>query len=811
MKIKHRFKYIFLFLLGWGILSITATAQTKDSLQHRIDSLRNESEKYVIDTSVSLVIKKTEAVTQIINTIKEILRRGFDTTVLESALPETEMYIQNIQTNYQQNQQLLNLRNLNIIKSILFNYSQQLKKWQEMLIGYTTEMMQINSKLNLIIRDSSFTYLPHDTLISNAYKSQLLIFTEKWGKADSSNKTILLKIENLQTRVANAYLTCSELTNETNYRIKNFSRQLALPEENPIWNSATINKTDGFLLVMERSAKISSRILSFYLMNKRNTIIIILLITLLLAFSTQAVVKKLAKNSPALLQEKAPTITHYPILTTFLIVGALSPFFSQEEPASFTLCIWVLVTALYTYLFTKNKTIQLNTEWWMMILFFVIFSGFNLLIQTTQAERWIHLLLVGASLMLGLSILRKHQQIVIHDGFPVRLMILIFIGLNVLSAIFNVIGSFILAKYFAASAITGLLTARILYSLIDLIMETIWLYEAQYRNSLITDFKADLEALNKKLKTFITGFVGIIWLIILSRNLNVYDIFFDGIADFLMKERILGSMHFSFYSILIFIGIIWISNVIAKSLQLIFGETSNSSSQKDTHSAKGGSILLLARIGILSLGIILAFVASGIPLDKLTIIIGALGVGIGFGLQNVVNNLVSGLILAFERPVRVGDTVEVSNRQGTVKEIGIRSTKIITAEGSEVIIPNGDLLSQHIINWTQNSAYRRVEILVGVGYESSLREVERIILGILNEHAQVQTRPAPLVLTHSFADSSVQIRTLFWTNHENWVATKSDILQVIHQRFQENNIQIPFPQQDIHIIADKIQEGNPNL
>ena len=108
-------------------MAVSANAQTTDSLQHRIDSLRSESEKYVIDTSVSLVIKKTEAVTQIINNIKEILRRGFDTSVLESALPETEMYIQNIQNNYQQNQQLLNLRNLNIIKSILFNYSQQLK------------------------------------------------------------------------------------------------------------------------------------------------------------------------------------------------------------------------------------------------------------------------------------------------------------------------------------------------------------------------------------------------------------------------------------------------------------------------------------------------------------------------------------------------------------------------------------------------------------------------------------------------------------------------------------------------------------
>lgn len=807
----HLRKYLGLLLLTLvGCISI-ANAQTKDSLQLRLDSLRNESEKYIIDTSVSVVIKKTEAVTQIINNIKEILRRGFDTTILETALPETEIYIENIQSNYQQNQQLLNLRNLNIVKSILFNYSQQLKKWQDMLIGYTTEMMQINAKLNLIIRDSTFSFLPHDTLISNTYKTQLLIFTDKWGKADSANKAILTKIENLQTRVANAYLTCTELANETNFRIKNFSRQIVLPEENPLWRSASEKATDSFYTVVQRSGGIAGRILSFYLMNKKSTILFIVLITFLVALTTQRVAKKLGKHSPSLLQEKAPTIALHPILSVFLIVGALSPFFSQEEPASFTLCMWLLVTGLYTYLFTRNNTIQLNIEWWVMIMFFVIFGGFNLLIQTTQTERWMHLLLVGTSLLLGVTILRKYSQINVNTGFPVRVVILIFIGLNILSALFNIIGSFILAKYFATSAITGLLTARILYSIIGLIMETILVYEAEYRKTLITHYKADFEKLNKNLKVFISVFVGIVWLIILSRNLNIYDIFFDGIAEFLMKERTLGNMQFSFISILIFIGIIWISNVIAKSLQLIFGDTPNSGTSTDRHSAKGGSILLLARIGILSIGIILAFIASGIPLDKLTIIIGALGVGIGFGLQNVVNNLVSGLILAFERPISVGDTIEVSTRLGTVKEIGIRSTKITTPDGSEVIIPNGDLLSQHIINWTQNSAYRRAEILLGVSYQSSLQEVEKIILAILNEHAQVQSWPAAQVLTHLFADSSVQIRVLFWTSHENWIATKSDILQAIHLRFQENNIQIPYPQQDVHIVSDKIQEGNPNI
>lgn len=291
------------------------------------------------------------------------------------------------------------------------------------------------------------------------------------------------------------------------------------------------------------------------------------------------------------------------------------------------------------------------------------------------------------------------------------------------------------------------------------------------------------------------------WLIILSRNLNAYDLVFDAVADFLQKERMLGSIHFSFYGILIFVGIIWISNVIAKSLQLIFGDTVIPKTP-NTGTARGGSLLLLARIGILSLGIVLAFLASGIPIDKLTIIIGALGVGIGFGLQNVVNNLVSGLILAFERPVSVGDTIEISNRLGTVKEIGIRSTKILTPDGSEVIIPNGDLLSQHIINWTQNSAFRRVELLLGVSYQCTLEEVNEILTSILEKNPQVQQWPAPQVLTHLFADSAVQLRILFWTSHENWTSTKSDILQQILIQFREKNISIPYPQQDIHIMSD---------
>ena len=153
---------------------------------------------------------------------------------------------------------------------------------------------------------------------------------------------------------------------------------------------------------------------------------------------------------------------------------------------------------------------------------------------------------------------------------------------------------------------------------------------------------------------------------------------------------------------------------------------------------------------------------SGIPMDRITIIIGALGVGIGFGLQNIVNNLVSGVILAFEKPVQVGDIIEVGNRTGTIKEIGIRASKIETGNGSELIIPNGDLISQHVINWTLSNNNRQVELIVGVAYGSDIARVETLLKNLIRGRDDIMQTPPPSVFLHNFSDSSVDFKILFW-------------------------------------------------
>ncbi len=202
--------------------------------------------------------------------------------------------------------------------------------------------------------------------------------------------------------------------------------------------------------------------------------------------------------------------------------------------------------------------------------------------------------------------------------------------------------------------------------------------------------------------------------------------------------------------------------------------------------------------------IILVFVAAlanaGIELNKLTVITGALGVGVGFGLQNVVNNFVSGLILLFERPIRVEDTVEVGGLVGTVRRIGARSSTIQTFQGAEVIVPNSNLISNQVINWTLSSPWRRVDIPVGVAYGTDPEQVIKLLVGVANAYPGVMQSPEPSAFFLGFGDSALNFELRFWSaRQEVWFQLKSDVSVAVGKALAEAGIEIPFPQRDLHV------------
>jgi small-conductance mechanosensitive channel len=193
---------------------------------------------------------------------------------------------------------------------------------------------------------------------------------------------------------------------------------------------------------------------------------------------------------------------------------------------------------------------------------------------------------------------------------------------------------------------------------------------------------------------------------------------------------------------------------------------------------------------------------------RITIVLGALSVGIGFGLQNIINNLVSGVILAFERPIQIGDTIDSGPDQGIVKEIGIRASKIRNWDGAEVVIPNGDLLANRLTNWTLNDKHRRVELVIGVSYNSDIDEVTRLITESLFFDGVLKW-PAPSVYLQKLNESSLDFRVLFWVaDVDLWIVQRDKAMREIFKSLKDNGIQIPFPQRDLHI---RSVQGNDDL
>jgi len=215
------------------------------------------------------------------------------------------------------------------------------------------------------------------------------------------------------------------------------------------------------------------------------------------------------------------------------------------------------------------------------------------------------------------------------------------------------------------------------------------------------------------------------------------------------------------------------------------------------------AISTLTRYALLTLGFFLAISTLGIDLSKVTLLAGALGVGIGFGLQNIVNNFVSGLILLFERPIQVGDTVQIQGLTGEVRRIGMRSSTLRTVDGAEVIVPNGTLIQDTVTNWTLSDQPRRLEIQVGVAYGTEPQKVIAILRETASRKPELLKRPEPIAILVGFGESRLEFVLRCWlAPGEDGVAERSQLVVAVHDALRDAGIELPFPQRDVHLSLD---------
>lgn len=213
------------------------------------------------------------------------------------------------------------------------------------------------------------------------------------------------------------------------------------------------------------------------------------------------------------------------------------------------------------------------------------------------------------------------------------------------------------------------------------------------------------------------------------------------------------------------------------------------------------SMATIVRYVLIIIGLVIIFQTTGIDLSVIGLMVGALGVGIGFGLQSITNNFISGLIILFERPIKVGDRIELDDLAGNIVEISARATTIITNDNIVVIVPNSDFINTRVINWSHNNKQVRLNFPVGVSYNEDPEKIKKLLLEVANGNPGILKSPEPYILFEGYGDSSLNFLVMVWTSEyiDRPRILRSEMYYKIFSTFKEHNVEIPFPQRDIHI------------
>lgn len=374
------------------------------------------------------------------------------------------------------------------------------------------------------------------------------------------------------------------------------------------------------------------------------------------------------------------------------------------------------------------------------------------------------------------------------------------------AAIFaNVLGFVALARLLTAGTLASVMIAAALYAAVEVVQVMVRLLVRTGTAQTIGSIRRHTGLLIRRAGS-VAQIAGIAtWFALTLERFDLFGPAFSAVTAVLAASLTIGSLSVSLEDIIAFALAIWVAVLISRFTRFVLAE--DVYPRLALPRGVPGAISKLSQYVIVGIGIFVAFAAAGIDLSSLALLAGALGVGIGFGLQAIINNFVSGLILIFERPIQVGDTIDLEGLRGSVTHIGIRASTVRTLEGAEVIVPNADLITGRVTNWTLSDRLRRIEVAVGVAYGTDPHRVRELLLTVARAQPDCLEEPEPFVLFLGFGDSSLDFSLRFWTsNFENWFRIQSQATFAIHDALYEAGITIPFPQRDLHLksVADSV-------
>ncbi len=731
--------------------------------------------------------------------LKGFLKTGIDTLGMAGELSNTESSLAIVEEGVFVNTATIQTqRNLAVSSAILKELLNRLTQRKNIIDQYHSSLISYQYQVDSLSADSALYTFPDDSVMLSNYLKRIIVVATEMKPVDSAMKQAIVNVEELQHKVDQMVVRLNSKLEDLNLYQRKLSAQMFTREipglDEPLNFSRPFSEVWNFSVAKEKLA------LNFYTKDNKGRLLLLLVLVMASTIFIRSLKHKINEEEPLDPLAKGRLVTRYPLLSATMIVLNLFQFIFPDPPFIFSSLLW-LTTAVCLIVIMNKYISSFWMNFWLIILgLFVLATFDNFILQASRSDRWFMLGLSAVGVLFTAYILRSGKTNDLRERGIVYFIWFVLI-LELLSIVANLTGRYNLSKTLLTAGYTGVVIAISFLWTARLINEALAIASKIYRHPDKKLFYINFDKIGDRVPAAFYVLLVIGWGILVGRNFYTFNELVEPFFDFLTYERRLGDYTFTINSLFIFLVILICSMLLSRFISFFV------SAPNETHVATGkpgkigaGSWILLIRIFIISLGLFMAFAAAGIPLDKITIIIGALGVGIGLGLQHLVSNLVSGFIIAFERPVNVGDLIEVNGKPGTMKSIGFRSSKIMMSDGAAVIIPNGDLLNQHLVNWSAGRHMRQLGVIVSVSYGTDLVKAKNILQGIMDNNEKVLKRPAPYVYAKQFGQYSIDFELQFWAaQHEYWNELKGEIITSIDKTFKAEGIEIPVPRQDLLI------------
>jgi len=488
-----------------------------------------------------------------------------------------------------------------------------------------------------------------------------------------------------------------------------------------------------------------------------------------------------------------------PFSLALLLILLLTLRYAGSVPIAVTFVFHLLYVIPVLRLLIPMIESELRSSLYVVTIFYCV-MGFYLLVQfPPPLQRELHAVIVVSAIAsftwIG-GLFRTAPRMRGRTSLILRISVRVCLLLLLASLTANIIGYVALSQLLSLPALIGPFLAaalycagRVLARLMKTTLHLPWLRNVP---------EIPTTAMEHWIDRALGLGVSFLWLTAMLHLLTIYDRVKTGVAEFLEQRLGFGKIHFTLAGALMVVVIVLAGYVLANGftflLQTFVLARWRLKRGLPFAISKVTYYFCLVLVGLAALS------AAGVELNKFTVLTGALGVGLGFGMQNVVNNFVSGLILIFERPIHVGDIVDVGGLEGTVRRIGARSSTVVTFQGAEVIVPNSNLLSNQLINWTLSSPWRRIDIPIRVAYGTNPEQLTKLLVSLAESHPGVLLQRPPVAFFRGFGECALNFELRFWSaQQDTWLQLQSDVTVAIAKALREAGIEIPFPQRDLHI------------